>query len=92
MAFRLVSFVRSILERVLGARKGVASTGSLFCIQNMNSRIKRLEFHIKNNDYFGTLATVLDLVRQSKNNKALKNIKNDLIYLQNNYCINKKIK
>ncbi|MCK5062161.1 hypothetical protein KAR28_06485 [Candidatus Parcubacteria bacterium] len=58
----------------------------------MNSRIKRLKFHIKNNDYFGTLATVLDLVRQSKNNKALKNIKDDLIHLQDNYCINKKIK
>jgi len=55
----------------------------------MTSREKRLKFHIKNNDYFCTLATVLDLIRQSKNDKALKNIRDDLIYLQKNYSINK---
>ncbi|MCK5510351.1 hypothetical protein KAI65_02295 [Candidatus Parcubacteria bacterium] len=55
----------------------------------MISRKKRLKFHIENNDYFGTLATVLDLIRQSKNNEALKNIRDDLVYLQKNYSINK---
>jgi len=65
--------------------------------------IKRIEKHIEQNDYFGTLATVLDLARQtlerdkkgSKPNwqiKLLKSLKDDLIFLQENYKIIKKIK
>jgi hypothetical protein len=33
-------------------------------------RQRGLEFHIKINDYFGTLATVLDLSRQTLGNTA----------------------
>jgi hypothetical protein len=61
-------------------------------------RQRGLEFHIKINDYFGTLATVLDLSRQTLGNTArermiaehlIKNI-DDLIYLQEKYRIIRK--
>jgi hypothetical protein len=61
-------------------------------------RQQSLEFHIKVNDYFGTLATVLDLSRQMLESSArerkvvsnLTRIVNDLIYLQANYKIKAK--
>lgn len=56
-----------------------------------------VRFHIKSGDYFGTIATVLGLIRQqiSKDersdasvlNKALDNLNKDLIFLQENYLI-----
>ena len=56
---------------------------------------KSLGFHIKSNDYFGTLATVSSLMSQTpKNNnhyvKSLQKLVEDLMYLQNNYKIIKK--
>lgn len=56
---------------------------------------KSVDFHIKNNDYFGTLATVISLVRQSihlkkyqeSNIKTLNNLEKDLVYLQKKYKI-----
>ncbi len=61
--------------------------------------IKSLEFHIKSNDYFGTLATILSLVRQNieknkykkLNIKTLNETEKDLLYLQNNYKIMRNI-
>ena len=62
------------------------------------NRIKYLKFHVKSEDYFGTLATVLDLFRLDvlekksifNKDKVLKQIVNDLKYLQDNYKITKK--
>ena len=62
------------------------------------NKIQKLKFHIKSEDYFGTLATVLDLFRLDvfekkfifDNDKILKKIVKDLIYLQDNYKITKK--
>jgi uncharacterized protein YcgL (UPF0745 family) len=57
---------------------------------------KSANFHVKNNDYFGTLATIITLLEENKNlkeedyKKILKNIKEDLIYLQKNFKIEKK--
>ena len=59
---------------------------------------KSLEFHIASDDYFGTLATVLDLLRQSRSGreltkqdeKALIVMRDDLVYLQAHYKIVKK--
>lgn len=58
---------------------------------------KSLEFHIRSDDYFGTLATILSLLKQSlSTEKTLKEFNlfdrkiNELIYLQNNYKIVKK--
>ena len=58
---------------------------------------KSIEFHIKSDDYFGTLATVIDLVRQNlnpfrqKREKAMLEAKvKELMYLQKNYKIVKK--
>ncbi len=59
---------------------------------------KSLEFHIKSGDYFGTLATVIDLVKQQifkdntrdKNKKIIENKVSELMYLQNNFDIVKK--
>jgi len=64
---------------------------------------KSLEFHIKSNDYFGTLATVLDILKQqifkdssssnnNNNNKTMKNKIVELMYLQKNYKIVKNLK
>lgn len=59
---------------------------------------KSVEFHIKNNDYFGTLATVLSLIRQTiednrsdeVNIKILINLEKDLLLLQKSFIISKK--
>lgn len=56
---------------------------------------KSLKFHIKSDDYFGTLATILSLSAQGviddKNrNKILNEKVKELVYLQNNYKIIKK--
>lgn len=56
-----------------------------------------VKFHVKSGDYFGTIATVLSLLKQqikkngAKNaallKKTLKNLENDLMFLQKNYHI-----
>jgi len=62
---------------------------------------KQIKRHIKAEDYFGTLATVLDLARQELEQnkkrpnpnwqiKLLKNLRDNLVYLQENYRIVKK--
>jgi len=59
-------------------------------------RRKKLEFHIKSGDYFGTLATIIDFIRNEEKiiakdkDKILKNIKDDLLHLQDNYKIVRK--
>lgn len=66
-------------------------------------RINTLKSHINSDDYFCTLAAVLDLSRQiaerkiselekaiSQNSKLLKRLQDDLIFLQENYKIVKK--
>lgn len=59
----------------------------------MNKRI--LEFHIRSNDYLGTLATILSLIMQDLNNnqkykRIMKNIIIDLMYLQKEFIIVRK--
>jgi hypothetical protein len=53
-----------------------------------------IEFHIQENDYFGTLATVLDLIRQDldtreyrRHSVALAALCNELMYLQRSHRI-----
>lgn len=60
-----------------------------------------VRFHVDNNDYFGTAATILKLLKQHIDqvikktpkeermliNKSFKNLEADLIILQNNYQI-----
>ena len=61
-------------------------------------KVKNIKFHIRSKDYFGTLATILDLFRLDvlekkfiyDKDKVLKKIVKDLIYLQDNYQIIKK--
>jgi len=55
-----------------------------------------LKFHIQENDYFGTLATVLDLVSQDlrkkghrRNAETLRRQRDRLMYLQSSYRIEK---
>lgn len=52
---------------------------------------KSVKFHIKSDDYFGTLATILSLIRQSndnhKNLNILKRLEKDLLFLQKKYKI-----
>lgn len=62
---------------------------------------KQLERHIENDDYFGTLAAVLNMARQTLEKdmrgpkkswhiKLLQSLEEDLMYLQQNYKIEKK--
>lgn len=56
-------------------------------------RIKSLEFHVAQNDYFGTLATNLNLLLEGTHKKQkefLKKYADDLLYLQKLYKIIKK--
>lgn len=67
-------------------------------LQDENS----VKFHVKNDDYFGTIATIISLLKQAtkgarlKNqtaiNSAFKNLESDLMFLQKNYQINLKTK
>lgn len=57
---------------------------------------KSLQFHIQQNDCFGTLATVLDLVSQDLRKKGhrgnaetLRRLRDRLMYLQQGYRIEK---
>ena len=57
-----------------------------------------LEFHIQENDYFGTLATVLDQVaqalekeKQRRHAATLQRLRDDLTHLQSNYRIEKSV-
>ena len=61
----------------------------------MNEEVS-LQFHIENNDCFGTLATVLDLVSQDLRKKGhhsdaetLGRLRDRLMYLQQGYRIEK---
>jgi hypothetical protein len=70
----------------------------------MRTRKQQIEFHIESDDYFGTLAAVIDLAMQTfekdlyktaiknKQIKTLNKLKKDLIFLQKNYQIIKKQK
>lgn len=56
---------------------------------------KSIKFHIKSNDYFGTLATILSMIKQTPESitshiKSLDKLEKDLMFLQNNYKIIKK--
>jgi hypothetical protein len=49
-------------------------------------------FHVQNQDYFGTLATVLCLIRQSQKEDSISSVvleitEKDLMYLQENFNI-----
>jgi len=51
--------------------------------------LKNLEFHVKSQDYFGTLATVLSLNKQT-GQEIPDSVIEDLMYLQRNYKIENK--
>jgi hypothetical protein len=61
-----------------------------------------VKFHVSQDDYFGTIATIISLIKQQiKENPAscppdfkntLNNLEKDLIYLQKNYQITPRIK
>lgn len=63
---------------------------------------KSAKFHVKNDDYFGTIATILSLIKQQIKkdaypnaatlNKILGNLEKELMFLQKNYQIKPKIK
>ncbi len=60
-----------------------------------------VRFHVQNDDYFGTIATVISLIRQkiakecprdALLKKSLNNLEKDLMFLQKNYQISRKKK
>jgi hypothetical protein len=60
-------------------------------------KIGSIKFHVENNDYFGTLATVLNLLKHDISKcghkmeiDVLDRKVDELVYLQNNYMINRK--
>ena len=70
------------------------SPNYLSCPRLIND-IASVENHVRGKDYFGTLATIIDLISQteeSSNDRAetMKNLKNELMYLQKNYKIVRK--
>ncbi len=73
-------------------------TPLVWCVRDKAS----VKFHVENDDYFGTIAAVLSLIKQQIKkddcanaatlNKILKNLEKELMFLQKNYQINPKIK
>lgn len=74
--------------------------GGLFV---MRTRKQQIEFHIKSDDYFGSLAAMINLTKQAfekgldktatskkRQIKILDKLKDDLLFLQKNYQITKK--
>jgi hypothetical protein len=72
--------------------------------RNISSRLRHtagmndrsLQFHIQQNDYFGTLATVLNLLRQDlarrryqRHAETLTRLRDELVYLQRSHRIEK---
>ncbi len=59
---------------------------------------KRVDFHIEVGDYFGSLATALDLIRQSADeggwdatySAMIVRLRDDLMYLQRTHIIDRK--
>jgi hypothetical protein len=54
-----------------------------------------VDFHVESQDYFGSLATVLCLIRQAEDEESvnaaiLEGIEKDLLYLQQNFLIVRK--
>jgi len=68
-------------------------TPRLYLVKDEDS----VKFHVKSEDYFGTIATVLSLLKQQIKKdrhlntavltKTLKNLESDLLFLQKNYRI-----
>jgi len=55
-----------------------------------------IQFHIEKNDFFGTLATVIDLVSQdlqkngqNRNAEILQRLRDNLVYVQRSHRIEK---
>ena len=75
----------------------IAPEGPTFFVMEKD-KFEKLEFHIRSEDYFGTLATILDLFRLDileqkfiyDKDKILKRIVDDLKYLQDNFKITPK--
>ena len=61
-----------------------------------DERGESLDFHVKANDYFANLATILDILKQEimrekqSQNKLIDGLVNDLLYFQKNYKIKKR--
>ena len=58
-----------------------------------------VKFHVKSDDYFGTIATVLSLLKQQLEKdgvsnavilKTFRNLESDLMFLQKHYRINRR--
>lgn len=67
-----------------------------FFINDFDDDLEKINFHVKADDYFATLATVLDLMQQEQLNpeidhsKILTQLKEELLILQKKYRIIKK--
>jgi hypothetical protein len=58
----------------------------------MNKKTKGLLSHVEAGDYFGTVATLLDFIRQGivkkeDQDRILEDMVEGLVYLQVNFCI-----
>ncbi len=58
-------------------------------------RKRSIEFHVQSDDYFGTIATVLGLLvdrprNEEKAEKQLEDLRDELVYLQQQYKIRRK--
>ena len=84
-------------NKFIKTKEGVYKINSSFFILKDEKSVKS---HLKNNDYFGTIATIISLIKQNLDNginkekviTALKNLEKDLVFLQENYEIKLKSK
>lgn len=63
-------------------------------VENRDERIRRIKFHVDQDDYFNSLAIILDILNTDERiinkTQAIDNLIDDLKYLQKNYEIKKK--
>ena len=76
-------------------RKALLVVGFLLGNNMTRQEIRNMEFHIRGDDYFGTLATRVDLVRQDmerrgykrEHDELLRTWRDELVHMQDNYTI-----
>ncbi len=79
-------------------RKALLVVGFLLGMNMTRQEIRNIHFHIRGDDYFGTLATRVDLARQDigrrgykrEHDETLETWRDELVHLQENYTIVRK--
>ena len=90
-----------VIRKGNGPSQGGRHREAFFVGNHMTARKQSLQFHVKSDDYFATLATILSVIKEQLQEspdsateccETLSKLKEDLLYLKDHYTIVKKEK